>query len=275
MKFLAPEALRGFGGILLDHKGQRFVNELGPRDDVTGAIFRYCAFNPTNDHVDDNKPLHQQLPRPSEAYLVLDVEMAEAFGPNLDFYKVKGFVIKVTGAAGVAAAINDFQLARNLQGQATEENVIQTITEYNDAAKSGHADRFGKTVFPKTLDSNHPKYPDTFYVAAITPAIHYTMGGLHIQTTAGVSRSPSVISGLHSLFRIQRTKGRPRHTVPGLYAAGEVTGGLHGANRLGGNSLLECVVFGRIAAQSALTEDLKDTPIPMPKREGRDRDKEL
>ncbi len=51
--------------------------------------------------------------------------------------------------------------------------------------------------------------------------------------------------------RVLRADGS---AVAGLYAAGEVTGGLHGANRLGGNSLLECVVFGRIAAATALAE---------------------
>ncbi len=62
--------------------------------------------------------------------------------------------------------------------------------------------------------------------------VHYTMGGLKIQTDAAV----------------ESTSGAP---IPGLFSAGEVTGGVHGKNRLGGSALLECVVFGRVSGASA------------------------
>ena len=64
------------------------------------------------------------------------------------------------------------------------------------------------------------------------PGVHYTMGGISINGRA----------------QALRMGGAP---VPGLYAAGEVTGGVHGANRLGGNSTVETVVFGRIAGREA------------------------
>merc|ERR1712213_218138 len=70
-----------------------------------------------------------------------------------------------------------------------------------------------------------------FYVAIITPVIHYCMGGL--QTTV----DGECIKGGKAL--------------PGLYVAGEAAGGVHGNNRLGGNSLLDCVVFGRVAGRAA------------------------
>ena len=70
-------------------------------------------------------------------------------------------------------------------------------------------------------------------MATITPAIHYTMGGLKIDRNAVV---------------FSEFMDRP---FKGLLAAGEASGGVHGANRLGGNSLLECVVFGRIAGKTA------------------------
>ncbi|VDO11978.1 unnamed protein product [Haemonchus placei] len=89
-------------------------------------------------------------------------------------------------------------------------------------------DPFGKTVFPVAILPDQP-----IYAAIITPAIHYTMGGLRIDKDARV----------HNEFMNQPFKG--------LLAAGEVTGGVHGANRLAGNSLLECVVFGRIAGRTA------------------------
>jgi predicted heme/steroid binding protein len=66
----------------------------------------------------------------------------------------------------------------------------------------------------------------------MTPVLHYTMGGLEIDHEA----------------RVLASGGAP---LPGLFAAGEVAGGVHGANRLGGSSLLGCVVFGRVAGDTA------------------------
>merc|ERR1712190_334612 len=84
-----------------------------------------------------------------------------------------------------------------------------------------------------------------FYVAIITPVIHYCMGGLET-TVLGECVS----------------KGK---ALPGLYVAGEAAGGVHGNNRLGGNSLLDCVVFGRVAgkdcAQYMLGADMKDVSL--------------
>ena len=67
----------------------------------------------------------------------------------------------------------------------------------------------------------------------ITPSIHYTMGGLKINNKGEILNSSNEI-------------------IKGLYGAGEVTGGVHGANRLGGNSLSDCGVYGIISANSAL-----------------------
>src|SRR5260221_9578851 len=66
----------------------------------------------------------------------------------------------------------------------------------------------------------------------MTPVLHYTMGGLEIDATS----------------RVLNTDKGP---IPGLFACGEVAGGVHGANRLGGSSLLGCVVFGRVAGDNA------------------------
>jgi FAD-dependent fumarate reductase len=71
------------------------------------------------------------------------------------------------------------------------------------------------------------------YFAKITPAVHYTMGGIAIDSETHVLRE------------------KDTSIIDGLYAAGEVSGGVHGTNRLAGNSLLECVVFGRIAGERA------------------------
>jgi succinate dehydrogenase/fumarate reductase flavoprotein subunit len=75
---------------------------------------------------------------------------------------------------------------------------------------------------------------DNFHVAIITPVIHYTMGGLKVDEKTHVLGSKGPIRG--------------------LYASGEVMGGVHGKNRLGGNSLLDCVVYGRVAGRVSQAE---------------------
>eukprot|EP00415_Alexandrium_ostenfeldii_P000030 UN0030 len=90
----------------------------------------------------------------------------------------------------------------------------------------------GKKFYHNVLSAEKVK-TEPFYVAIITPVIHYCMGGLEIDTDSAVIAT------------------KTGEAIPGLYAAGEVAGGVHGNNRLGGNSLLDCVVFGRVAAKAA------------------------
>jgi len=94
------------------------------------------------------------------------------------------------------------------------------------SGKTGSGKKFYHNIIPGSKVATEP-----FYVAIITPVIHYCMGGLEITEDAEVVGSEGVI--------------------PGLYAAGEIAGGVHGNNRLGGNSLLDCVVFGRVAGVAA------------------------
>lgn len=84
----------------------------------------------------------------------------------------------------------------------------------------------------------------------MTPVLHYTMGGLEIDDAS----------------RVIDTNGKP---IPGLFACGEVAGGVHGANRLGGSSLLGCVVFGRVAGDSAAAYTLQATSAAIAKAGGR------
>merc|ERR1712187_1043710 len=89
-------------------------------------------------------------------------------------------------------------------------------------------DTWGKKFFhnlPLSVD-------DSFHVSIVTPVIHYCMGGLKINDDSEVLGAEDKVIG-------------------GLYAGGEAAGGVHGTNRLGGNSLLDCVVFGRVSARSA------------------------
>lgn len=105
-------------------------------------------------------------------------------------------------------------------------NLIKAVEEFNAAVDSGKADAFGRTLFDKKIDT--PPY----YAGARVPTVHHTMGGVEINEFTQVIDATGNI-------------------IPGLYAAGEVTGGIHGSNRLGGNALADVTVFGRIAGESA------------------------
>lgn len=108
------------------------------------------------------------------------------------------------------------------------QKLAKTFADYNKAAQTKSCP-FGKKFFHNVpLDMND----DVFHVAIVTTVVHYTMGGLSINSESQVTDP----------------QGTP---VAGLYAAGEVAGGIHGRNRLGGNSLLDCVVFGRVAGDTA------------------------
>ena len=107
---------------------------------------------------------------------------------------------------------------------------------------------FGLTIIK--FFSGEWSYDDIFHVAIMTPVLHYTMGGLEIDPES------RVIDG----------SGKP---IPGLFAAGEVAGGVHGANRLGGSSLLGCVVFGRVSGDSAAAYLLQASGEALKKAGGR------
>ncbi len=203
-KILAAENLRAVGGILLNHEGKRFVNELGLRDHVTDAIMNNCA------------PYAHSGPKVS--YLVLNESAAKAFQKSaLNFYITMGLVQRFETVIEWANFIGvDPEILRN------------TFINYAQSA-ARNKDTFGKTTFPVTFSCSEP-----IYCMLVTPCLHYCMGGVRFDERARVIGENGPING--------------------LYAAGEVTGGLHGANRLAGNSLLECVVFGRIAGNSAAIE---------------------
>merc|ERR1712038_235217 len=113
------------------------------------------------------------------------------------------------------------------------------------SGKTGSGKKFFHNIIPGSAVKTEP-----FYVAIITPVIHYCMGGLEIDEDSAV---------------ISTSTGT---AIPGLYAAGEVAGGVHGNNRLGGNSLLDCVVFGRVSAKAACKwmfgadDQFRTHPIP-------------
>ena len=92
----------------------------------------------------------------------------------------------------------------------------------------------GAIVYGKKFFKHAPfEMSDSFHVGMIGPVVHYTMGGVEANDKSEV---------LH---------GATKRVIPGVFAAGEVMGGVHGKNRLGGNSLLDCVVYGRVAGRRA------------------------
>jgi flavocytochrome c len=118
-------------------------------------------------------------------------------------------------------------LMTRLEGVGELATVVSTLQQYQNVAKKG-VDEFGKTAFQGVPDKNLET--EIFYAGKVTPVLHYCMGGITID------KEGNVLSGEGSI-------------IPGLHAAGEVAGGVHGVNRLGGNSLLECTVYGTIVGQ--------------------------
>ena len=111
-----------------------------------------------------------------------------------------------------------------------------TLNRYNTQQKTGVDEDFGRSAAQMTASLETAPY----YAVCVTPSIHHTMGGLSVNTDTQVLKADDT-------------------PIPGLYAAGEVTGGLHGANRLGGNGVADIVVNGRLAGISAAqkVKDLK------------------
>lgn len=107
-----------------------------------------------------------------------------------------------------------------------EATFVSTMNTWNQAVEAKSDAEFNRTSFANPLTTA------PYYAIKITPAVHHTMGGIVINPKAEVLNEKGEV-------------------ISGLFAAGEVTGGVHGANRLGGNAVADFTVFGRIAGQSA------------------------
>ena len=113
------------------------------------------------------------------------------------------------------------------------DHLKAAVAEYNKAASNkGTKDKFG---FVATNTDDAPMTEGPWYACLKVPTVHHTMGGLNTNTKA----------------QVLDATGTP---IPRLYAAGEITGGIHGTNRVGGNALLDVFVFGRIAGENAAKE---------------------
>ncbi|KAL7620635.1 Osmotic growth protein [Parahypoxylon ruwenzoriense] len=197
-KFLAAEALRGEGGLLLNADGDRFCDELGHRDYVSGMMWK--------EKEKGKFPIR----------LVLNSKASNTLDFHTRHYSGRGLMKKMTGK----------ELAKEIG--CTPEHLQKTFTTYNAIAEGKQKDPWGKKFFQNMpLDIS-----DSFHVSLMEPVLHFTMGGVEINDKAQVLN-------------------HEKKPFDGLYACGELAGGVHGANRLGGSSLLGCVVYGRVAGDSA------------------------
>ena len=148
------------------------------------------------------------------AWLVIDQKMADASNVIKNYIKA-GYTVTGDSAETLAAQMGVDPAA-----------LSATMTGWNACVAAESDPEFNRTSFASPLDTA------PYYAIKVSPGVHHTMGGLRIDTGTEVLTEA----------------GTP---IPGLFAAGEVTGGVHGQNRLGGNAVADFVVFGRIAGASA------------------------
>jgi len=142
-------------------------------------------------------------------------KLQENHGPELEYLYKNNLLVK---ADTIKEAADFFEI--------DAEELQSTVDRYNGYVADGKDPEFNKRSLPSTVEVG------PFYICKAAPAVHHTMGGIEINSKA----------------QVLDTEG---NVIEGLYAAGEVTGGIQGANRLGSNALADITVFGRIAGQNA------------------------
>ena len=150
----------------------------------------------------------------SYSWLVVDQAMVDASSVIQGYIK-KGYT--VTGST-----YEELGKAMGVDAAAFAE----TMEKWNGYVEAKNDPDFGRTSFANPLNTA------PYYAVKVTAGVHHTMGGLKINANTEVLNEKGEV-------------------IPGLFAAGEVTGGVHGANRLGGNAVADFTVFGRIAGAAA------------------------
>lgn len=147
------------------------------------------------------------------AWLIVDQKMMDA-SAVIQGYHSKGWMVEGNTPEELAEAMGS-----------DPETLAKTIETWNSYVAAKNDPDFGRTSFANPLEEH-------FYALTVQPGVHHTMGGIAINSNAEVLDENGAV-------------------IPGLYAAGEVTGGVHGSNRLGGNAVADIIVFGRIAGEQA------------------------
>ena len=150
------------------------------------------------------------------AFLIFDQSVRESLAA-IENYSQQGLLTTARSVSELAQAL-----------KLPESSFVETMDKYQEYQTTGEDLDFGRNgdEMPRPLTQA------PFYAIEVEPVLHHTMGGIKINSKAEVVNK----------------SGKP---VPGLYAAGEVTGGIHGGNRLGGNAVADIIVFGQIAGTSA------------------------
>jgi len=169
------------------------------------------------------------LKQPQKVLLwVADEDCQKRFNPAMTEQIIKdGYSFRADTLEGLAKILKE-------KFNTPEDVFLKSIAEYNEMVKKGKDEAFGKK--PTNLN---PLDKPPFYASPTQAGVHHTMGGLRTKGTTG------------------QVLDRYGKVIPRLYAAGEVTGGVHGTNRLGGNATTDCIVFGRLTGVNAAKEKPK------------------
>lgn len=155
------------------------------------------------------------LAQPGQTAFVVFDENIKSSMKQIDGHFKLGFVKQAKNAEELAKVMG-----------VPADSLKASLATFNEAIKNKNDKEFGRKDLEKTLDHGN------LYAIEVAPGIHHTMGGVKINETAQVIGK----------------NGKP---IEGLYAAGEITGGVHGGNRLGGNAMADTLTFGRIAGNQA------------------------
>ncbi|MDF7637889.1 flavocytochrome c [Lactobacillus sp. ESL0791] len=218
-----------------DLVGMGFIQLMPVSDPKTGELFTGLQTPPENFIM-----VNQQGKRFVNEFAERDTLAKAAIDNGGLFYLIADEKIKATAYNTTQEAIDAQVKAGTLYKADTLEDLAEqvgmdpavltaTIEKYNSYVNAGKDPEFGKSAFNLKCEVA------PFYATPRKPAIHHTMGGLKINTKAQVINESGKV-------------------ITGLYAAGEIAGGLHAGNRLGGNSLADIFTFGRIAADTACSE---------------------
>ena len=166
------------------------------------------------------------LKQPKKVLLwVADEKCTKRFSPELTEKIIKdGLSFQAQTLEGLAKILKE-------KFGTSEAAFLETVKKYNEMVKKGKDEEFGK----QTANLKPIEQPP-FYASPTQAGVHHTMGGIRTKGTTC------------------EVLDRTGKVMPRLYAAGEVTSGVHGANRLGGNATADCVVFGRISGINAAKE---------------------
>ncbi|WP_342607058.1 flavocytochrome c [Vibrio tritonius] len=215
--------------------GMGFTQMMPVADPITGELFSGLQVPPENFVI-----VNKQGKRFINEFAGRDVLTKAALAEGGLFYLIADNEIKKTAANTSQEKIDRQVAAGTLFKADTLEELalrvgmdpailVDTVAKYNSYVEAGEDPEFHKDTFSLKVE----KAP--FYATPRQPAVHHTMGGLKIDTST----------------RVLDDNNRP---IKNLYAAGEVAGGIHAGNRLGGNALADIFTFGRIAGKTAMAE---------------------